>query len=125
MAAWSGDELGSLGDAREVTVRATRADGSLRAGVPVWIVRVDDGLYLRSYKGGEGLWYRSARARSDGRLEVGGAGWDIVFVPEGAAAVNDLVDAAFDEKYASHGPSYIQAMVAPAVRATTLRVDPR
>lgn len=38
--------------------------------------------------------------------------------------VDDFVDRAYREKYAGYGASYVNPMVAPAARATTLRLEP-
>ena len=83
--------------------------------VPIWIVRVGDRLYIRSYLGASGRWYRhvleSRRARID---DI-----DVTLVPA-PDDVNDAVDAAFHDKY---GHSiHAEAMVAPEVRTTTLEV---
>lgn len=136
---WDRRALDRLGAARGVWVRTTRADGSLGRGLPVWVVRVGDGLYLRSYKGVDGAWYSSVLARPNGRVELErpaprdapdpapgtttSAGWDVVFHPETDPELTDLIDAAYAVKY--RGSVYLAAMTAPAARATTLSLRPR
>ena len=40
-----------------------RPDGTQRDPVTIWVVRTGDDLYVRSYRGTGGAWYRNARAR--------------------------------------------------------------
>jgi hypothetical protein len=49
--AWSANELEQIGTAEELRISASRADGTLRREVPVWVVRVSGQVYVRT-------WYR-------------------------------------------------------------------
>lgn len=60
--AWSSRELDRIGAAQELEIAVRRRDGSLRRAVPIWVVRIGDDLYVRSWRGTEGSWYRGARA---------------------------------------------------------------
>ncbi len=80
--------------------------------------RVDDNLYIRSYRGAEGGWYRAARRSGRGRVNAA-AGYDVVLEP--APDVDQAaVDAAYRAKYGRS--SYVDAMVTDAAAATTLRL---
>jgi len=46
MSAGSTDELSKIGAAHELELATVRRDGSLRKPVTVWVVRVDDDLYV-------------------------------------------------------------------------------
>ena len=120
---WASDELARIGDAEELTVQPLLADGRTGKPVPIWVVRAGDELYVRSFRGDDGAWYRAAKARRQGHISAGGVQRDVEFA-EADAAVNDTVDAGYRDKYARY-PSYVQPMVTAQARATTLRLVPR
>lgn len=114
---WTGDQLDRLGTATEIELVLSRRR------VPIWIVRVGDQLYVRSWRGAAGGWYRTVRRSQATRVRVGGTELDVRFV-EPDEDVDDLVDQAYREKYAGYGSAYVEPMVAPEARATTLRLEP-
>ena len=122
MTAWCSDELDRIGQAEELEVAPRRADGSTRRATPVWVVRVGDDLYLRSWRGRDGAWYRDARAQGQGRISARGVSRDVTFVPA-TDDVNRAVDEAYRQKYARY-PSYVPPMIAEQARVTTLRLVP-
>ena len=91
--------------------------------MPIWVVRVGDELYVRSWRGDDGRWYRAARASREGHVSAGGVSKDVALLAADDQ-VNDAVDAAFREKYGRY-TGYVEPMVAPQARATTLRLVPR
>jgi hypothetical protein len=107
----------------------TRSHGSRSGGrgpaTAIWVVRDGDDLYVRSYRGTDGAWFRHALARREGRIQAGGIGKDVTFADETDPAVNDQIDAAYRDKYRRIGASYVEPMVSPGARATTLRLVPR
>jgi hypothetical protein len=117
MTAWTTDELDRIGAADELDVSARRTP------VPIWVVRAGNDLYVRSWKGTRGGWYRAARARGEGHVSADGVEKDVAFVAADST-VDDAVDAAYREKYGRY-PSYVAPMVAPEARATTLKLVPR
>jgi hypothetical protein len=120
--AWTSEELERIGPLQEVEIATRRRDGTLRRPVPVWIVRVGDDLYVRSWHGTDGAWYRAARARLEGRMSAGDDELDINFV-EPEDDVEDAIDAVYRSKY-GHSSRYAEEMVAPLARATTLKLVP-
>ena len=124
MSTWTQEELGSIGAAEELEIAPQRRDGTLRTPVPIWVVRVGDDLYVRSYRGSSGAWYRAAQTSRAGRIRAGGVRKDVAFVAETDAGVNDRIDAAYRTKYGRY-PQYVSPMLAPAVRATTIKLAPR
>jgi hypothetical protein len=121
---WTADELGKIGAADELRIAPLRRDGSPRNPVTIWVVRHGDDLYVRSYKGSGGSWYRGARARSEGHIQAGGVDRDVTFVAETDPSINDEIDTAYRAKYGRYS-AYVEPMVAEAARATTLRLVPR
>jgi hypothetical protein len=122
MRSWTSDELETFGAAEEIRI-AAEDDGGLRQDVPVWVVRVGDGLYVRSVKGRAGRWYQHIARSHQGRVSSGNLECEIT-VEDPGAAVNPEIDAAYGQKYGRHGDDYI-AMTTPEVASTTLRLVPR
>jgi hypothetical protein len=106
-------DLERIGRAREVEL--TVGSGT----VTIWIVRVGDDLYIRSYRGAGAAWYRRARRLGEGRIGAGGVEQDVTFVDSHEA--DDAVDDAYREKYGHN--RYADAMVTDDARATTLRLE--
>jgi hypothetical protein len=79
MPEWSADELDDLRASNEIQLSTFRADGSLRTFVPVWVVQVDDAVYVRSYRGETGNWYRHARQHGDGHVGSAAVDRDVRF----------------------------------------------
>jgi hypothetical protein len=125
MTGWTPDQLAAVADADELTIQPQRSDGTLRRPVPIWVVRVGDDLYVRSYRGTGGAWFRDANTQLAGRISAGGVTADVSFAAERDEEVNDRIDAVYIAKYRRHGPQYVAAMVAADARATTLKLTPR
>ena len=123
MPAWTTEELDAFGAADEIRISAAD-DGAWSRPVPIWVVRVGDDLYVRSYKGRAGLWYQHLARSRQGRISVGDLEREVAADVPGDD-VTAAVDRAYAEKYAHHGDSYVQAMTAPDVVATTLRLERR
>lgn len=125
MANWTRDELDKIGQADELEIITLRPDGTWRKPVPVWVIREGDDLYVRSGYGDRAAWYRAARARRDGRIAVGGIEKDVRFEDAAEPALNDAIDAAYPSKYLHHGAQWVDPVVAPNARATTIKLVPR
>jgi len=68
MTTWTRAELDTIGSADELQLAPVRGDGTLRNGVTIWVVRHGDDLYVRSYHGRSGAWFRAALLRHQGRI---------------------------------------------------------
>ena len=123
MATWSNDELDTIGSAAELQIAPRRRDGTLRTPVTIWVVRVGDDLYVRSWRGRGGSWFRGTQACHEGRIAAGGVEQDVTFVEETDPGINDQIDAAYRTKY-RRSASYVPPMISPEARATTLRLVP-
>jgi hypothetical protein len=124
MSDWTDEELDTIGAADEVRIAALRADGSLRPYTTIWSVRVGDDLYVRSYRGRDGAWFRSVLRRPEGRIRAGGLTRDVTFT-EAADADQAAIDEAYRSKYARYGASYLDPMVSSGARSATLRLSAR
>jgi NAD(P)-dependent dehydrogenase (short-subunit alcohol dehydrogenase family) len=77
------------------------------------------------FTGDAGAWFRAAQGRHAGHIEAGGIGKNVAFVAETDDDVNDRIDAAYRTKYRRHGGRYVDPMVAPTARRTTIKLVPR
>jgi hypothetical protein len=116
------DQLDRLGGATEVGIAPRRPDGSLRPFTTIWIVPTCGGLYVRSWRGPTGIWFRTARRTGNGRIRGGGVEADVAF-EDAADIARQEIDAAYRGKYGRS--RYVDAMVADTAAATTLRLVPR
>jgi hypothetical protein len=124
MTTWTSDELKKIGTAEELKIASLRRDGTLRKPVIIWVVRLDDDLYVRSVNGRTGAWFRGTQVRHEGRIWAGGVEKDVTFVEETDPGINDKVDAAYLTKYRRY-PQYVAPMVTPETRAATIKLVPR
>ena len=121
-AAWTAEELEGIGAAEELEMAPLGADGAPRRAVLIWVVRAGADLYVRSWRGSAGGWFRAARASHTARVRAGGVEGDVELV-EAGDDVNDAVDAAYRDKYRRY-PSYVEPMVRADAQGTTLRLVP-
>src|SRR5512132_2533178 len=121
---WTEHQLNAIGQAEELRLASLRPDGSLRPYVTMWVVRVGDGLYVRSAHGPNNPWYRRARASGRGRVRAGGVERDVIFA-EAAAEANAAIDSAYHAKYDRHGPQIVGTVVGQHAAAVTVRLVPR
>ena len=124
MTTWTSDELDRIGNAEELRLATQQPDGTLRDPVTIWVIRHGDDLYIRSYRGPGGSWYRHAGDRRDGHIQAGGVDRDVTFT-DADHDLDDQIDAAYRAKYRRYSGTYVDPMVAPQARATTIKLLPR
>jgi hypothetical protein len=124
MSGWTDDELDRIGAADELEIASYRPDGSLRRYTTIWVVRVDDDLYVRSWHGRAASWFRRALQRHEGRIEAGGVERDVTF-EEPDESLRSAIDQAYRRKYALAGNTYVQPMIETEAAAATFRLAPR
>ena len=124
MSTWTTEELEKIGNTQEIRIATLRKDGTLRKKVIIWIVRVDDDLYVRSVNGCDGVWFTGMLNQHAGRIWAGGIEKDIAFVEEDDPEITKKIDEGYRTKY-SHLPQYVAPMVIPKAREATLKVTPR
>jgi hypothetical protein len=124
MATWTSDELNKIEGAEELQIASLRPDGTLRKPVIIWVVRFGDDLYVRSGFGRTAAWFRGTRVRHEGRIDAGGIQKDVAF-KDADPALGDQIDAAYRNKYRRHGAQYVNSIITPEARSTTIRLVPR
>jgi len=122
-ATWSVHELDRIAVARELEIAVRRADGTQRRWTPIWVVRAEDRVYVRSWYRRDTGWFGEAVRVRRARVRVPGLEVDVAIedVGEGSPALREAVDAAYRCTYGAGAES----MVAHPAAATTLRLDPR
>jgi len=125
MTTWTRDELSKIEAAEELELASVRRDGTLRPPVTIWVVRVGENVYVRSWKGRTGSWFRGTQACHEGHIRAGGIDKAVTFVLDADDDINDQIDAAYRTKYGRYGGRYVDPMVAPEARAATIKLVPR
>lgn len=117
------DVLEVLDREREVEVETTGPDGRPERTV-IWVVVEGDDVFVRSWRGERGRWYRSALERpAEVALVASGTRLAVGAVPAHDAQSIVRCSAALGRKYATD-PS-TPDMLRQEVLATTLRLEPR
>jgi hypothetical protein len=117
---WPPADARELGDANEIDV-VVPAPGRDDVRTPIWIVAVDGDLYVRSWKGENGHWYRRARKYGTGSVIVNEREHPVPFTAAGEPRLEPRIDDAYQAKYGRS--SYTAAMTRPPATSTTLRLD--
>ena len=123
---WTLEALRHLRRAHELEIATPARDGVLRPFVPIWLVVVDDRLYVRTWYRRDTGWYGRALRSGRARVRVPGVEADVDVTDLGVddPALRRQVDAAYLAAYGSHGAGSVAAMVADEAAGTTLRLDP-
>jgi hypothetical protein len=111
-------DLDVLRDRKEVGIRVRR-----QRPVTIWIVVVNDAVFVRSVRGPRGKWYLAARAAGEASLVVGQQELAVRATPVTDSATLEAVSQAFLGKYATS--PYARSMVSDDTVPTTLRLDRR
>jgi hypothetical protein len=117
--AWTSEELRRIAAAEELEL--TASEGT----VTIWVVRVGDGLYVRSVRGRTSHWFGRVQDRHEGRVDAGGVEKEVRFVEVDGDALNEEIDEAYRSKYRSQPAEFVDPIVTPEARAATLRLEPR
>jgi hypothetical protein len=99
MVSWTTEQLARIAATEELQITTPGRDTTMRSPIPIWVVRHGDALYVRSYRGEDGVWYRSVTSHGRGHISAGGIDTDITFAQVTDADVNAEIDAAYRNKY--------------------------
>ena len=114
-------DLAALSADEEIEIETRAEDGTVHRTI-VWPLVRDGVVYLRSYRGYAGRWYREALADPSVALHVDGRRLAARAVPAADDASIEACSQALRDKY--RGSYSLAAMLAPAVLPTTVRVEP-
>jgi hypothetical protein len=119
MAKFDAQTLQELRDVRELRIRTAKHP---KTAPVIWIVVADDEVFVRSWLGERGRWYRDLAAGGSAALEFAGRRLAVEAFPAGDAASVARASAAFLHKYqpSTHAPEMVRA----ETLSTTLRLEP-
>ena len=124
MTSWTAAELDAIGKAEELELSSLRNDGSLSAYVTMWLVRVDQNLFVRSAGGPDRPWFQRAKARGAGRIRVSGIEYDVSFA-DTPIGLNEDIDSAYHAKYDRYGAAIVGHVVGAQAAAVTIKLEPK
>ena len=124
MSVWTSVELTKIAGADELEIASLRRDGTLGSPRTIWVVRVDDDLFVRSVNGRTSDWFRGAQRRHEGRIRAGGVEKDVTFV-EADGDIEGRIDDAYREKYRRYAENIVDSTLTPDARSATLKLVPR
>ena len=125
MITWTSDELNKIGTAEELLITSLRRDGTLRKQVIIWVVRLDDDLYVRSVYGRTSAWFRGVQTRHEGHIRAGGVDKDVTFEEVSNPGLQEKIDAAYRTKYRRYAANIINSIISPEARSATIKLVPR
>jgi hypothetical protein len=125
-ATWTPEQLQRIDRSDELEIASRRADGTLRQFVPIWVVRVDDQVYVRTWHRRTTGWFGRVLDTGRARVRVPGLEADVAVedVGAGPGPLRSQVDAAYRAKYGRYGDGTVGQMVADEAVAATLRLSP-
>ena len=120
MSRFDAETLHRLRAAREVSIRTEKHP---KSSVVIWVVVPGDEVFVRSWRGTAGRWYRDVAAGGPASLEFDGRCLLVQAIPTNDAGAIARVSAEFLRKYqpSAHAPEMVRTEILP----TTLRLEPR
>ncbi len=120
MTNFDADNLRELRDVQEVVIRTEKHP---KSAVVIWVVVADDEVFVRSWLGVNGRWYRDLAAGGPATLEFAGRRLAVQAIPASDQAAVARASRELLGKY--HRSSHAQEMVRSETLPTTLRLEPR
>lgn len=110
---------------RSAKILGVRAGGEHRY-TGVWVVVVDDRIFVRSWNDKPTGWFRAFRKQPDGTMQVGEMEIPVRARVIRSARIRDAVTAAFGEKYNTKASrKWVEGFAEPTRVMTTLELVPR
>ena|SRR5215469_13418928 len=120
MTNFDADTLRALRDVREAAIRTEKHP---KSAVVIWVVVVDNEVFVRSWRGTKGRWYKDLAARGAATLEFAGRQLAVRAIPASDPGSAARASREYLRKY--QPSSHAQEMVRSEVLRTTLRLEPR
>jgi hypothetical protein len=118
----SADIVAALRDGKTLRLRA----GTTHRFIGIWVVVVQDRVFVRSWSVKPRGWYRSLLKDPRASIQLGDRIIPVRAVPTRSRRLRDAVDQAYLEKYATPGAlKYARDLGSPKSRATTLELRQR
>ncbi len=120
MTNFDADTLRELREVREAVIRTEKHP---KSAIVIWVAVADDEVFVRSWLGTKGRWYRDLAAGGPATLEFAGRRLAVQAIP---ASDPDAVARASREYLRKYQPDpHAQEMVRSETLPTTLRLEPR
>jgi hypothetical protein len=120
MTKFDANTLRELRDVQEVAIRTEKHP---KSAVVIWVVVADDEVFVRSWRGAKGRWYRDLAAGGPATLEFAGRRLLVQALPANDQAAVARASREFLRKY--QRSTHAQEMVRSETLPTTLRLEPR
>jgi hypothetical protein len=120
MMTFDANTLRELNDVDEVAIRT---DKHPKSAVVIWVVVADDEVFVRSWRGSKGRWYRDLAAGGPATLEFAGRSLAVQALPATDQDAVGRTSREFLRKY--QRSTHAEEMVRPETLPTTLRLEPR
>src|SRR5438552_14480970 len=120
MAKFDPPTLGELRDVQEVAIRTEKHP---KSAVVIWVVVADDEVFVRSWRGAKGRWYRDLAAGGPATLEFARRRLPVHAIPASDSTAVARASHEFLRKY--QPSSHAHEMVRSEVLPTTLRLESR
>jgi hypothetical protein len=120
MSKFDANTLRALRDVQEPTVRTERHP---KSAVVIWVVVDGDDVFVRSWLGTKGRWYKDLAVGGPATLEFAGGRLAVQAIPAIDGASVDRTSREILRKY--RHSSHAQEMVRAEILSTTLRLEPR
>jgi hypothetical protein len=115
------DVLSLLDRTKEVDMETRGRDGT-KHRVPIWVLVIDEQVYVASVRGKRGRWWRELLREGEGALVVGRTRVPVKPHRVRADATLKAMSAGFAKKYPTSRASVV-AMQRPEVLETALRLE--
>jgi hypothetical protein len=116
-------DVDTLGELREVQEVAIRTEKHPKSAVVIWVVVAGDEVFVRSWLGAKGRWYRDLAAGGPATLELAGRRVAVQALPASDPETVARASREFLRKY--QRSTHAQEMVRSETLPTTLRLEPR
>jgi hypothetical protein len=113
----------TLRELRDLQEGAIRTEKHPKSAVVIWVAVADDEVFVRSWRGTRGRWYRDLAAGGPATLEFAGRRLAVQAIPASGPDPVARTSREFQRKY--QPDSHAQEMVRPETIPTTLRLVPR
>ena len=120
MSKFDADTLRALRDVQEPTIRT---DKHPKSAVVIWVGVDGDDVFVRSWLGTKGRWYKDLATGGPATLEFAGGRLAVHAIPASDGASVDRASREILRKY--RHSSHAQEMVRAEILPTTLRLEPR
>ena len=116
----SAEEISRIARYDDFHIAPFREDGKT-FGTPtwIWVVEVENKLYVRAYNGNQSRWFKAAISQKRGKIEAAGIVRRVRFEPVNGI-INAEIDEAYKQKY-SNSP-YLGAMISERAKAATVQI---